>query len=334
MADDLIDIVIVSYRCRELLRACLGSIRLNAPRAQVFVVDNDSRDGTVELVRAEFPEVDLTPSSSNLGFGRASNIGIRRGARPYVLCLNPDTALQEGSLQRLVELMAERPDVGISGCRLEQVDGSLDHAAKRSFPTLLGALGHFTGIGRGERASARLAQYRAPTVEAGPVDAVNGAFMLMRRSVLDEIGLFDEGYWMYGEDLDLCYRAKQAGWTTWYEPSVTVMHVKAGTSGRNRSLRLNYAFHYGMFRFYRTHYAPRSNAAVNAAVYAGIVLKLASAIVLSAYRRARLRLAGRGPRSVDAAPEDDRRDAADDDLQVEEQRPVVHVVRVEDHRLP
>ena len=139
--------------------------------------------------------------------------------------------------------------MGIAGCRLE-TRGRLGWImrAKRSFPTPVSALGHFTGIGR-QRESGVLAAYRAPEVESGPVDAVNGAFMLMRRSALDEVGLFDEGYWMYMEDLDLCYRFAEAGWVTWYEPSVTVMHVKAGTSGTVRAPRLNYAFHYGMYPF-------------------------------------------------------------------------------------
>ena len=119
---------------------------------------------------------------------------------------------------------------------------------------MLGALGHFSGIGR-KRDRGRLAQYRAPEVERGPVDAVNGAFMLIRRSALEEVGLFDEGFWMYMEDLDLCYRFREAGWVTWYEPSVSALHVKAGTTGGTRSPRLVYAFHYGMFRFYRKHYA-------------------------------------------------------------------------------
>ena len=105
--------------------------------------------------------------------------------------------------------------------------------------------------------------------------------MLMRRAALDRVGLFDEGYWMYMEDLDLCYRFAEAGWVTWYEPSVTVRHLKAGTSGKHRSLRLNYAFHYGMLRFYRAHYAAERNPLVNATVYAGIAVKLAAAVAAS-----------------------------------------------------
>jgi hypothetical protein len=109
--------------------------------------------------------------------------------------------------------------------------------------------------------------------------------------VLDQVGLFDEGYWMYMEDLDLCYRFSQAGWTTWYEPSVTVTHVKHGTSGERRAPRLNIAFHYGMLRFYRSHYARRRNPLVNAAVYTGIGVKLALSLVRTGLRR-RMRTLG------------------------------------------
>jgi hypothetical protein len=151
------------------------------------------------------------------------------------------------------------------------------------------------GVGRSRRAPASLSQYRAPATESGPVDAVNGAFMLIRRRALDEVGLFDEGYWMYMEDLDLCYRFKQAGWLTWYEPSVKIVHIKAGTSGKYRRPRLNYAFHYGMFRFYRKHYAPTHGVLKNVTVYAGIAVKLLASIARSSLRRRLFR--GDSPRA-------------------------------------
>ncbi|MGH2951193.1 MAG: glycosyltransferase family 2 protein, partial [Solirubrobacterales bacterium] len=204
---------------------------------------------------------------------------------PYVLVLNPDTKVTAGTLDRLLELMESRPEVGMCGPRLELPDGSFDHAARRSFPTPRSALGHFTGLGRRQGASGELAAYRAPEVKAGPVDAVNGAFMLIRRSALEQVGLFDEGYWMYMEDLDLCYRFGEAGWTVWYEPEATVVHVKAGTSGTLRPLRLNYAFHYGMYRFYRAHYAERRNPLYNRIIYCGIAAKLALSAIRSAIGR-------------------------------------------------
>ena len=286
-----LDVVIVSYRCRELLRDCLASLlREGRPSREmtVTVVDNASNDGTVQTVRRDFPEAQLVASTDNAGFSKASNIGIRRGRAPYVLALNPDTRVPAGSLDRLLDLMDEHTEIGICGCRLELEDGSLDHAAKRSFPTPLSALGHFSGIGRRPGATGELAAYRAPSVDAGPVDAVNGAFMLMRRAALDEVGLFDEGYWLYMEDLDLCFRFAKAGWMTWYEPGVAITHVKAGTSGTLRRPRVNYHFHYGMLRFYRKHYAASRSPLLNLSVYAAIAVKLALSLATNAVRRRRL----------------------------------------------
>jgi N-acetylglucosaminyl-diphospho-decaprenol L-rhamnosyltransferase len=286
-APPALDVVIVAYRCEGLLRDCLGSLAENPPSGEVrvHVVDNASGDGTAEMVRREFPQVELTANRDNLGFSAANNIGFAAAAAPYVLVLNPDTRLTPGALDRLLSVMQEQPRVGMIGPRLELDDGTFDHASRRSFPTPLGALGHFTGLGRGERAPGALAQYRAPDVDAGPVDAINGAFMLIRRAALDEVGGFDERYWMYMEDLDLCYRFAEAGWTTWFEPSVTVKHVKAGTSGPHRSLRLTYAFHYGMYRFYRDHYAAQRSALLNAAVYTGITAKFMISAMRSAVAR-------------------------------------------------
>jgi GT2 family glycosyltransferase len=300
MTADL-DVVVVSWRCCELLRACLVSlVGPGRPSCEmtVTVVDNASSDGTVDMVEQDFPEVQAVAAHENLGFSRANNIGIERGAAPYVLLLNPDTRIPPGSVDHLLDLMDVHPEIGVAGCRLELEDGSFDHAAKRSFPTPLSALGHFTGIGRHSGATGRLADYRAPSVDEGPVDAVNGAFMLIRRAALDEVGLFDEGYWMYMEDLDLCYRFKQAGWITWYDPSVTVVHVKAGTSGKLRRPRLNYHFHYGMLRFYRKHYARDHNALVNASIYAGIAAKLVISLVRTELRRLRSGPAPAWPGSV------------------------------------
>jgi N-acetylglucosaminyl-diphospho-decaprenol L-rhamnosyltransferase len=287
-----LDVVVVAYRCRDHLRRCLASVERHAPAdTRVCVVDNDSRDGTVKMVRGEFPSVSLIESGENAGFARATNRGIAAGSAPYVLALNPDTELREDTLGTLLELMDEHPEIGIAGPRLEQPDGTFDHASRRSFPTVLGALGHFSGVGRRfERG--RLAQYRAPEVERGPVDAVNGAFMLIRRAALERVGLFDEGYWMYMEDLDLCFRFKEAGWITWYEPSVSAVHVKGGSAGRRRSPRLVLAFHSGMWRFYRRHGAPRRSAVVNVAVALGLGVKLAVALARAAAPRRHTRVAG------------------------------------------
>jgi N-acetylglucosaminyl-diphospho-decaprenol L-rhamnosyltransferase len=301
MDESGLDVVIVSYRSRELLRECLDSLRAHPPHVpmQVIVVDNASDDGTAEMVAVEYPEVDLIASPTNLGFAAATNLGARRGDAPCLLALNPDTAVTEGALDTVLAAIEAHPEVAVAGPRLLRPDGSLDHASKRSFPTPLSALGHFTGLGRRPGAAGKLAAYRAPEVESGPVDAVNGAFMLMRRSAFEAVGGFDEAYWMYMEDLDLSYALRQAGWGTWYQPAATVMHVKGGTIGGERSVRLNWAFHRGMYRFYSKHYAAERSWALNAGVYAGIAVKLGTAVVHSLFRRSRARLRQRR-RSVSA----------------------------------
>jgi N-acetylglucosaminyl-diphospho-decaprenol L-rhamnosyltransferase len=283
--EQALDVVIVAYRSRELLRGCLESLRANPPSSpmQVVVVDNDSRDGTAAMVTSDFPEVELIASPTNLGFAAATNLGARRGDAPYLLALNPDTAVTPGALDTLLAVLEEHPGVGVTGPRLLRPDGSFDHAARRSFPTPLSALGHFTGVGR-RASSGRLAAYRAPEVASGRVDAVNGAFMLMRRSAFERAGGFDEGYWMYMEDLDLSYTLAQAGLISWYEPSATVTHVKAGTTGGDRSPRLVWHFHRGMFRFYRKHYARQRSPLTNVAVYFGIAVKLALSLARSLLR--------------------------------------------------
>ena len=289
-----VDVVIVSYRSAELLRECLSSLRRHGDGLNVYVVDNASGDGTAELVAAEFPEVHLTVNASNRGFAIASNQGICAGSAPWVLILNPDAAIREGTLRTLLAALEADPKAAAAGPKLVRADGELDHAAKRSFPTVAGALAYFTRL---DRIALAAPQYTAPEVERGPVDAINGAFMLIRRAALDDVGLFDEGYWMYMEDLDLCYRFQAAGWRVLYEPRAIASHLKGGSAGRRRGPRLNAAFHYGMVRFYRKFYAPERPALANLAVYAGIGAKLALSVAVNGMLALAARFRGSVPDS-------------------------------------
>lgn len=283
-----LEVVIVSYGAPGLLRACLASLRCWAPRGAtlVHVVDNAGPDGAADLVAREFPEVRLHRLARNTGFSAANNIVLRDVSAPYVLVLNPDTELREGVLEHLIGFMQERAEVGIVGCRLERPDGTFDHAAKRSFPTPAAALAHFAGLGRRASGGA-LAQYRATELgehDVGEVDAVNGAFMLVRRAAMEQVGLLDEGYWLYMEDLDWCARFWQRGWRVVYDGRVTALHVKGGSSGPHRAMKANVHFHRGMGRFYRRHRAGH-NLPLDLAVYTAIGAKLALSIVRSALAR-------------------------------------------------
>jgi N-acetylglucosaminyl-diphospho-decaprenol L-rhamnosyltransferase len=260
---------------------------------QVWVVDNASADGAVDMVCAEFPWVRLEELSYNSGFCVANNVVLRQATAPYVLVLNPDTEMSEGVLDHMLGVMEEHPDVGMAGCRLVLRDGTFDHAAKRSFPTPLGALAHFLRVGRSSRAPRWLAQYRAPEVgelDQGAVDALNGAFMLVRREALVDVGPLDEGYWLYMDDLDWCYRFHRRGWGVWYDGRVSVLHVKGGTTvyerhrSRHRGLRHNVAFHRSMGRFYRKFYAGR-RPLLDPVIYVAIAVKLAVSIARSSVAR-------------------------------------------------
>jgi N-acetylglucosaminyl-diphospho-decaprenol L-rhamnosyltransferase len=284
-----LEVAIVSHGAEELLRRCLESLRAHPPRSaamRVTVVDSGSPDGTPDMVELEFPEVRLE-RCGNIGFSAANNLVLRESRAAAVLLLNPDTEVYDGTLDTVLARLAADPAIGMVGAKLVREDGELDHACKRSFPTPLAALAHFTGIGRGEGAGASLSQYRATHLgddDPGEVDAINGAFMLCRAEAVAEVGLLDEGYWLYMEDLDWCHRFWDAGWKVFYEPGAVALHVKGGSSAARRAPRQEIAFHRGMGRFYRRFDAPEENPLVNAAVYAGVGAKLGVSLAITALR--------------------------------------------------
>jgi N-acetylglucosaminyl-diphospho-decaprenol L-rhamnosyltransferase len=278
-----LEVAIVSHGAEGLLRRCLRSLREHPPATgemRVSVVDSGSPDGTPDMVAREFPEVRLL-RRDNIGFSAANNLVLRGSEAAAVLLLNPDTEVYPGTLDVALARLRSEPRIGMVGVKLVLESGALDHACKRSFPTPLGALAHFTGIGRGEEAGGALGQYRATHLgddEPGEVDAVNGAFMLCRSEAIREVGLLDEGYWLYMEDLDWCHRFWDAGWKVFYEPAGVALHVKGASSGGRRRPKQEIAFHRGMARFCRRFDAPEHNPLLNLAVYAGVAAKLAVAL--------------------------------------------------------
>jgi GT2 family glycosyltransferase len=284
-----LETIIVSHGAAGLLRGCLRSLQAHPPRGgmRVTVVDSGSPDATPEMVAREFPEVELI-RCENIGFAAANNLALRASQAGAVLLLNPDTEVYAGTLDAALARLWSEERIGMVGVKLVTESGALDHACKRSFPTPLSALAHFTGIGRGEVASRALSQYRATELgedEPGEVDAVNGAFMLCRAEAVREVGLLDEGYWLYMEDLDWCHRFWDAGWRVFYEPAGAALHVKGGSSGARRAPRQEIAFHRGMARFYRRFDAADHNPLLNALVYAGIGAKLATSLVITVVAR-------------------------------------------------
>jgi N-acetylglucosaminyl-diphospho-decaprenol L-rhamnosyltransferase len=293
-------IVIVNYRTCDLLRECLQSIYESRGdfSYQVCVVDNCSQDGSCTMVEEAFPQAQLIESDVNGGYAYANNLGLRafgftqtgegepsESAPKYTLLLNPDTLLPPSALQEMLDFMEAHPEAGVAGPRLVLADGSLDLACRRSFPSPEVSFYRLVGLSRLFPKSKRFGRYNLTCLdpdEVTEVDSVMGAFMLVRAEALKQVGLLDESFFMYGEDLDWAYRIKEAGRKVYYNPQVTVLHYKRASSRHSR--RAVYEFYRAMHTFYRKHYAATTPFWLHWLILGGIALRGGLAILSSRLR--------------------------------------------------
>jgi len=280
-----VGIVIVNYNTRDLLRRCLETVLASRDvSSRVYVIDNNSSDGSVEMAIAGFPEVTVVRNADNVGYPAANNQGLRllgydddgvsAEAPRYALLLNADTELPEDGLATVVAFADDRTDIGVVGPKLIRPDGSLDKACRRSFPTPEVSFYHMIGLSKLLPKSPRFGRYNLSYLdenETAEVDSVVGAFMMVRREAIRDAGLLDDGFFMYGEDLDWAFRIKQAGWRVFYYAGVTVLHVKRASSRQNPRARVE--FWRSMEIFYRKHYAADTPGLVHALVVAVIRLQ-------------------------------------------------------------
>ena len=250
-------VIIVNYNVKYYLEQCLTSVRraIGGLEAEVVVVDNHSRDGSVEYLRSRFPEVTFIESNHNLGFARANNMAIRQSRADYVLLLNPDTLVGEQVLTDVIAFMDEHPKAGAAGVQMLKVNGEKANESRRGLPTPMTAFYKMTGLCRRYPRHPRFGHYYMgylPWDEPARIEVVSGAFMMIRRSVLDEVGLLDEDFFMYGEDIDLSYRILKGGYENWYVP-VRIVHYK-GESTEKSSFRYVHVFYKAMLIFFRKHY--------------------------------------------------------------------------------
>ncbi|MBD3750517.1 MAG: glycosyltransferase family 2 protein [Sphingobacteriales bacterium] len=253
-----ISIVIVSYNVRDLLRQALDSL-IDAAEGfsyEIFVVDNASRDHTVEMVRAKYPEVNLIANEKNVGFSVANNQAILQAKGEYILVINPDTITSSDTLHKVVNFMDTREDAGGLGVRMINGQGKFLGESKRGLPTPWAAFNKFVGLAALFPHSKFLNRYYMGWVrefETAEVEVLAGAFMFLRKKALDQIGLFDESFFMYGEDIDLSYRLKLAGFKNFYFPETYIIHFK-GQSTRKLSWRYIRSFYGAMFIFVRKYF--------------------------------------------------------------------------------
>jgi len=270
-----LSIIIVNYNTKELLQKALESIERFPPSGEfeIFVVDNASQDDSAEYIKNIDNQVIPIINTENLGFSKANNMAIKMAKGKYILLINPDTEVLEGTLNKCMDYMDKHPTIGILGCKVLLPDGRLDLACRRGFPNLWNSFFKFSGLAKLFPKVKLFTGYNLTYLDehqSYSVDSVVGAFMMVRREVIEQIGLLDEDFFMYGEDIDWCYRAKQAGWDVFYYADAVIIHHKRASSKQSKKA-LNEFFR-AMEIFYKKHYAGKHTFFVNICVYASIRL--------------------------------------------------------------
>lgn len=274
-----LSVVIVNFNVRQFLENALISLAraMDGIDGEVFVVDNASDDGSAEMVRTKFPTVRLIENTVNVGFARANNQALRLAAGEFLLLINPDTVVQEDTLRVMLRFFRDHSDAGLAGCKILNPDGSLQLPCRRSYPTPWVAFTKITGLSTLFPTSRLFGKYnltyRDPDATY-PVDAVSGSFMMIRRAVYDAVGGLDEQFFMYGEDLDWCYRVQQAGFNVYYVHETQIVHYK-GESTRRSNLDEVRVFYGAMELFVQKHF--HRSPAVVIFLRLGIALRAAAA---------------------------------------------------------
>lgn len=287
---DTVSICMVSLNAWQVLRTCLNSLGHSAPgmRYEIVVVDNASSDGTPERLCAEFPCVRLIRNDRNIGFTRANNQAIAATGGEYILWLNTDTILQPNTISGLVEFLEMHPQAGIVGPKVLNPDGTFQFQCRRSLPTPLASMFYMLRLDRVLPRSRLAGQYlmaHLPLDQANQVDSVSGCCLLARRKVLEDIGPLDEDFFGFGEDIDWCVRAKNAGWEVWYYPGSQMVHLKGQGGVHSRPYHKTWGIHQAMWVFYKKHLRVRYRWPVTAAVWLGMAGSLAGSTVALCLRR-------------------------------------------------
>jgi len=270
-----LSVIIVNYNVEFFLEQCLNSvfIALKHVDGEVFVVDNNSIDGSVEMVKTKFPQVKLIANKDNVGFSRANNQALRIATGEYHLLLNPDTIVEEDTFKKIVEFMDEHPDAGGLGVKMIDGKGNFLPESKRGLPTPKDAFYKIFGLSRLFPKSKKFGRYHLSYLdmnEVHEIEVLSGAFMLMRKKVLDKIGLLDEDFFMYGEDIDLSYRIVLSGYKNYYFPKTRIIHYK-GESTKKSSVNYVFVFYNAMIIFAKKHFSSKNarlfSFLINLAIY-------------------------------------------------------------------
>lgn len=285
-----LSICIVNWNTRDLLTQCIKSVyeTTHGFAYEIIVVDNNSSDNSVDQVRKMFPDVRLIVNNENRGFAAANNQAIKVAQGEYVLLLNSDTVVLSNALEILVKFMDKHPEAGACGSKRIKPDGSLDMTV-RGEPTIMGTLFHLLGLNKvfPDNRYARkyyLTDWDHNTLREVP--KIGGACLMLREKTLDQVGLLDERFFMYGEDVDLCYRIKGGGWRIYYVPQSVIIHYLGGSS-RKASYRMIGAYYKSIYLFYKKHYAKPPFSYFNWLVFSGIALRAVITMLLNVFKKSK-----------------------------------------------
>ncbi len=273
----LLSVIIINFNAEKLILRCLQAVyeTIGALDCEVLVVDNASTDGSVAAVQQNYPQVKLILNQENVGFARANNQAARLARGHYLLLLNSDAFVHDGAITQMVDFMDAHPQSGAAGCRLVYEDGSLQRSCY-SFPTPLTELWQTLWLDRVFSGSPVFGKFRMTYWDQDTerdVDWLMGAVLLIRREVVEELGLFDEAYFMYSEEMDLCYRLNQAGWRVSFVPQATVTHLWGGTSRQNKELAF-IRLYSSRVLFFRKHYGRFVTAIYKLVLYLGSLVRV------------------------------------------------------------
>jgi GT2 family glycosyltransferase len=290
-----LSIVIVNYNVKYFLEQALHSVykAMQGINGEVFVVDNNSADGSCEMVKRKFPQTILIENKKNTGFSVANNQAIKQARGKYVLLLNPDTVVEEDCFSRCISFMESHNDAGALGVKMIDGKGHFLPESKRGLPTPDVAFYKMSGLSALFPKSKQFGRYHLSYLsndETHEVDALAGAFMFIRKQVLDEIGLLDEDYFMYGEDIDLSYRITKAGYKNYYFPGTTIIHYK-GESTKKTSVNYVFVFYRAMNIFAAKHYNSRHARFFNIIITLAIYMRAGVALIARFFERSKLLLA-------------------------------------------
>lgn len=283
-------ICIVTQKARAYLRDCLLSIRDNpySGGQEIVVVDNFSQDGTLDMLRGEFPEVRVIANDRNTGYTYPNNQALRAARGQYLMLLNPDTLVLPGTLETLVDFLKKHPEVGVCGPKVLNVDGTMQKPCRRGEPRPLAILSYFLGLSalfpKSKVFGGYLLDY-LPEDEIQAVDGVSGSCMLIRGAVIEKIGYLDEQFFAYQEDADFCHRTRQAGWKVYFVPTARLVHFGGRGGSRVQPFRSIVAWHKSYYLYYRKNLAKNYFFLLNWIYYGLMFLKFVSAVLINLFRR-------------------------------------------------